>query len=414
MNIKDIINKKSLGKSLTKEEINFFINGYCNETIPNYQASALLMAIKINGMNNKEIFYLTQAMLNSGEIIDLSDVGFCVDKHSTGGVSDSTTIAIIPICASVGVKMLKISGAGLGFTGGTADKLGAIPGFSCLVDIETAKNLVNENGGCIITSSANIAPADKKLYALRDITSTVESIPLIASSIMSKKLASGATAIVLDVKYGNGAFMKTKKDALILAKTMVDIGKSAGKQMDYCISDMNQPLGYNIGCKLEMFEAVQVLKGLKGPLYNSVIELSSKCISLGLNINQQKAKKLATEAISSGLAFEKFKQIANAQGAKIKNFDKLDIKPKLIVKATCNGVLNSVNCAMLGTIVGLMGGSRQTLDSEIDYNAGIKTFHKVGDIFNKGDVLFEIYAKTKEIAERYKEQIISCYTIQNV
>lgn len=414
MDIKEIINKKSLGRILTKQEIDFFVKGYCNETIPDYQASALLMAIKINGMNNKEIFYLTQAMLNSGEIIDLSDVGFCVDKHSTGGVSDSTTIAIVPICASVGVKMLKISGAGLGFTGGTADKLGAIPGFSCLVDIETAKNLVNNNGGCIITSSANIAPADKKLYALRDITSTVESIPLIASSIMSKKLASGATAIVLDVKYGNGAFMKTKKDALILAKTMIDIGKSAGKQMDYCISDMNQPLGYNIGCKLEMFEAVQVLKGVKGPLYESVIELATKCICLGLKIDKQKAKKLATEAISSGLAFEKFKQIAVSQGAKIKNFDKLDIKPKLIIKSTCNGVLNGVNCAMLGSIVGLMGGSRQTLNSEIDYSAGIKTFHKIGDKIKKDDILFEIYAKNKKLANDFKEQIISCYNIQKI
>ena len=233
MDILSIINKKSLNKPLTKQEIEFFVNGYLSNEITDYQASALLMAIKINGMADSETFALTSAILNSGEIVDLSGLGFCVDKHSTGGVSDTTTIALAPICACCGVNMLKLSGRSLGFTGGTIDKLESFDGYSVEIPIEKAKELVAQNGACVISASQNLAPADKKLYALRNATSTVESIPLIASSIMSKKLASGASGIVLDIKYGNGAFMKTKQDAKKLAELMVKIGKKFGKKMDF-------------------------------------------------------------------------------------------------------------------------------------------------------------------------------------
>lgn len=411
MNIKEIINKKALKKCLTKAEIEFAINGYSCGEILDYQMSALLMAIKINGMTAKETFYLTSAMASSGDIINLKSKDCFVDKHSTGGISDTTTPAVAPICACAGVKMLKLSGRSLGFTGGTADKLESFDGYNVNLQIPQALDLVNKNGACIITSSQNLAPADKKLYALRDLTATVESIPLIASSIMSKKIASGANAIVLDVKYGNGAFMKTKEMAIKLAKLMVKIGHSFGKKMDYIIGNMNQPLGYNIGNKLEMHEAIEALSGKPGPLYDAIVEISAKCIALGLNISVQDATTKVKQIISSGQAIEKFKQMVKDQGGSLKLFKGLGLKPKLQIFATTCGNLTHINCAKLGMLAGDLGGSRKKLNDQIDYNVGIKTFHKLNSKIKKGDLLFEVFAKTKSDATKISEELLSCYKI---
>lgn len=409
MNIKDIILKKSHGKKLTLEEIKFFVDGYTCDTIPDYQASSLLMAIKLKGMDEKETFYLTKAMLETGEVLDLSSLGYVVDKHSTGGVSDTTTLAIAPIVACCGVKALKLSGKGLGHTGGTIDKLMAFDGLNTNLSIPQAMEITKKVGTCVISATLNLAPADKKLYALRDATSTVDSIPLIASSVMSKKLASGANAIVLDVKYGNGAFMKTKKEAVELAKLMVSIGKQYGRKMDCVVGDMNEPLGYNIGNTLESYEAIEVLQGKQGKLTNAVLELASKCIALGLNINQEKAQKMAIDAIKSGKALQKFKEMVKAQGGSTKLFNGLKLKPTLKVIAQNDGILKKIDTERLGTLVGQMGASRQTIDDVIDINVGVKTFHKLGDKICKGDTLFEIYAKNKSQANEFAPKLLDCY-----
>lgn len=411
MDIKKIIEKKSNNKPLTKEEIEFFVNGYTNGQITDYQASALLMAIKILGMNEAETFALTNAMLHSGDIIDLTDLGMVVDKHSTGGISDTTTLALAPICACCGIKMLKLSGRGLGFTGGTIDKLEAFDGFNVALAINDAKQLVEQNGACVISATANLAPADKKLYALRDTTATVASLPLIASSIMSKKLASGASAIVLDVKYGDGAFMKTKKSAEELAKLMVKIGAKAGKKMDYVIGDMNEPLGYNIGNRLEAYEAIELLSGKQGKLRNETLKLASKCIALGKGITEQHALTLAIEAVDSGKALSKFKSMIKAQGGSLSLFKGLSMKPTFVVKAQQNGVLKKINCSELGSLVGKLGATRQKLTDIIDYKVGVKTFHKLGEEIHVGDVLFEIFAKNKEQAKEFAPLFEACYKI---
>lgn len=412
MNIKQIINKKSLNQELTNEEIEYFVNSYTTGNITDYQASALLMAIKINGMKDEETFALTKAMLNSGDIIDLSDIGFCVDKHSTGGVSDTSTLALAPICAAAGVKMLKLSGRGLGFTGGTIDKLESFDGYNVEISLEKAKELVKQNGAAVIAASKNLAPADKKLYALRDTTATVESLPLIASSIMSKKLASGASAIVLDVKYGNGAFMKTKKDAEKLAKLMVKIGENFGKKIDFVLSDMNEPLGFNIGNKLEAYEAIELLSGKEGKLKDVTLDLAGKCISLGLNISYKEALKKAEEVVANKSALNKFKQMISSQGGSLELFDGLNLKPSLIVTAKNSGTLKQINCEKLGTLVGQMGATRQKITDQINYNVGVKTFHKLGSKINKGDTLFEIYAKNKKEASFFAQLFEECYLIK--
>ena len=411
MDIKNIIDKKAKNKSLTKQEIEFFVNGYVNGTITDYQASALLMAIRINGMTEKEIFALTSAMLNSGTQIDFSDMGLIVDKHSTGGVSDTTTLTLVPICMACGVKMFKMCGRGLGHTGGTIDKLESFTGYKADIDIESAKKLVKKNGGCIISATKDLAPADKKIYALRDTTSTVESIPLIASSIMSKKLACGTRRIVLDVKYGDGALIKSKKDAIYLAKLMVKIGENAGVKMDYIIDDMNEPLGYNIGNKLEAYEAIEVLSGKQGKLTNTTLKLAGKCISMGIGVSYEKAVDMAKEAIKSGKALEKLKVIIKAQGGSTALFGGLKLKPSLVVTSPVSGTLQKIECANLGRLVGLLGATRQKVTDEIDYNVGVKTFHKLGDKINVGDVLFEIYAKTKTQAMDFYDKFLDCYKI---
>ena len=411
MDIKKIIDKKSKNKELTKAEIEFFVEGYVNGTITDYQASALLMALKIFGMTEKETFALTHAMLNSGEILDLSELGIVVDKHSTGGISDTTTLALAPICASCGVKMLKLSGRGLGFTGGTIDKLESFDGYNVDISMDKAKELVKQNGACVIAATANLAPADKKLYALRDTTATVESLPLIASSIMSKKLASGADAIVLDVKYGDGAFMKTKKSAEELAKLMVKIGENAGKKVDYTVGDMNEPLGYNIGNRLEAYEAIELLSGKQGKLRNETLNLASKCIALGLNIDKAQALTMAEKVIDDGTALKKLKEMVKAQGGDVKLFKGLGMKPNIVIKSEKSGTLKKINCSELGFLVGLMGATRQKITDVIDYKVGIKTFHKLGDVIKAGDVIFEIYAKDKKQANEFAQKFIDCYVI---
>ena len=411
MDIKKIIDKKSKNKELTKAEIEFFVEGYVNGTITDYQASALLMALKIFGMTEKETFALTHAMLNSGEILDLSELGIVVDKHSTGGISDTTTIALAPICAACGIKMLKLSGRGLGFTGGTIDKLESFDGYNVDISMDKAKELVKQNGACVIAATANLAPADKKLYALRDTTATVESLPLIASSIMSKKLASGADAIVLDVKYGDGAFMKTKKSAEELAKLMVKIGENAGKKVDYTVGDMNEPLGYNIGNRLEAYEAIELLSGKQGKLRNETLNLASKCIALGLNIDKAQALTMAEKVIDDGTALKKLKEMVKAQGGDVKLFKGLGMKPNIVIKSEKSGTLKKINCSELGFLVGLMGATRQKITDVIDYKVGIKTFHKLGDVIKAGDVIFEIYAKDKKQANEFAQKFIDCYVI---
>ncbi len=412
MNIKSIIEKKALKEKLSQEEINFTIKGYVDGSITDYQMSALLMAIKINGMKDEETFALTEAMLKSGEVLDLSDLGVTVDKHSTGGVSDSTTMVLSPICAVCGVKMLKLSGRGLGFTGGTIDKLEVFKGFDVSISIEKAKELVKKNGSCVIAATLNLAPADKKIYALRDTTATVASLPLIASSIMSKKLASGADVIILDVKYGDGAFMRTYEEAKELGDLMKRIGENAGKKVELELDDMNEPLGYNIGNKLETYEAIEVLSGKKGKLRDVSLRLATKCVSLGLNISIEGAKAKVEDALTSGKAIDQFKVMVAAQGGDTSLFNGLDIKPKLIIKATKDGKVIGFKTRKMGELVGLMGATRQKITDVVNNDVGVKTFHKLNDIFKKGDTLLEIYAKDDTQANEFKNQLLECIVFE--
>lgn len=411
MNIKDIIELKSLNKELTNEQIKFAVDGYCDGSVTDYQMSALLMAIKINGMTDSETFALTEAMLKSGEILDLSELGTTVDKHSTGGVSDSTTMILAPICAVAGINMLKLSGRGLGFTGGTIDKLEVFKGFDVSISIEKAKELVKANGSCVVAATLNLAPADKKIYALRDTTSTVASIPLIASSIMSKKLASGADVIVLDVKYGDGAFMSTYEDAKLLGETMKRIGEAFGKKVELELDDMNEPLGYNVGNTLETYEAIEVLRGKQGKLTDVSFRLASKCISLGQGISFEEAEKKVVAAVESGEALEKFRQMVIAQGGDTTLFDRFDLVPKLVVRANKSGKVTAFKTRRIGELVGLMGATRQKITDVVDNNVGIKTFHKLNDVVNEGDVILEIFAKSDEQAKQFEKELTECIII---
>ena len=398
MNIEEIIEHKRDKKILTKEEIRFFIERYVADEIKDYQASALLMAIYLNGMNKQEIADLTEEMRISGEVWDLSDIsGIKVDKHSTGGVGDKVSLIVGPIVAACGGKLAKMSGRGLGHTGGTLDKLESIPGFSVYKTKEEFKKQVNEVGMVIIGQNERIDPADKKLYALRDVTATVGCVPLIASSIMSKKLASGADAILLDVKYGSGAFMKTIEDAKILGSTMVELGKSLNKKVKAEITDMNQPLGCAVGNNLEVIEAINTLKG-NGPKDITDICVSSSSILLemsGIFKSRKDAEKAVIESIRNGSAFEKFKEFVKAQGGDvsfIENPDKFE-KSKFIksVVAQESGYITSINALEIGTISMHLGGGRATLDDVIDMSAGVILYKKVGDFVSKGDVLCELH-----------------------
>lgn len=418
MRIYDIICNKRDGKELTKEEINYMIESYCKGKIEDYQMSAMLMAIYLNGMTDEETANLTEAMTKSGDIVDLSSIeGIKVDKHSTGGVGDKTTLIIAPIVACYGVKVAKMSGRGLGHTGGTIDKLEAIPNFKTNLDKEEFFNVINEVGFSIVAQSGNLAPADKKIYALRDVTGTVESIPLIASSIMSKKLASGSDCILLDVKVGSGAFMKDIDSSIELAKKMVAIGEHCGKKTVALITDMDISLGKNIGNALEIKEVVEVLKG-KGPqdLTNICITLSSNMLYIAGKGTLEECEKMSKEALKNGLAFEKFVQMVERQGGDteyIKNTEKFgESKYKEDIFAQEDGYIYSMDTEEIGIASVILGAGREKKDDKIDYLAGIILDKKTGDKVNRGDKLCTIYGGDKNKLDLAKDKIIKAISIQ--
>ena len=410
MNIVDIITAKKDKKVLTKEQIHFFIKGYLDKTIEDYQASALLMAITINGMTSEETAYLTEEMRVSGEVWDLSDIpGLKIDKHSTGGVGDKVSLILGPMVASCGAKMAKMSGRGLGHTGGTLDKMESIPGMKINLTKEEFKKQVQEIGVCIIGQSEEIDPADKKLYSLRDVTGTVQSIPLIASSIMSKKLASGADCILLDVKCGKGAFMKTYEDAKILATEMVNIGKELKKNVKAEITDMNQPLGKAVGNNLEIKEVIETLKG-NGPKDLEEICLSSGAILLTqaeLFKNTEDAKKALIENIKNGKAFEKFKEFVKAQGGDIDYIDhpeKFPVSKNLIeIKSENEGYIKTIDALTIGLGSCHLGGGRLKMSDVIDMSAGIILNKKVGDHVKKGELLCTLHTNKDNVDSIIKD-----------
>ena len=420
MRMYDIILKKRKGLELSTEEIEFFVNGFTKGEVPDYQASALLMAIFFNKMNKRETADLTMAMVNSGDKIDLSSInGVKVDKHSTGGVGDKTSICLTPLVASLGVPVAKMSGRGLGHTGGTIDKLEAFNGFSVELSEETFINNSNAIGIALTGQTGNIAPADKKIYALRDVTATVDNMSLIASSIMSKKIASGADAIVLDVKVGDGAFMKTPEDAKALAREMVDIGSSVGRKTIGVISDMDQPLGYAIGNSLEVKEAIELLKG-NGPkdLLELTLTLGSYMLVCGKTArNFEEGKALLLENINNGKGLEKLKEFVKAQGGDASLIDDTDKFPKakyvVEVKAAQSGVISKINAEAFGLIAMELGAGRETKESIIDLSVGIVLNKKRGEVVKEGDILAYIHSNDESNIEKAKNDIIKNMIISN-
>lgn len=406
MRMVDLIAKKRDGHALTTEEINFIVEGYTNGDIPDYQVSSLAMAIFFQDMNDQERADLTMAMVNSGDTIDLSAIeGVKVDKHSTGGVGDTTTLVLGPLVAALGVPVAKMSGRGLGHTGGTNDKLEAVPGFHVEIENDEFMRLVNENKIAVIGQSGNLTPADKKLYALRDVTATVNSIPLIASSIMSKKIAAGADAIVLDVKTGAGAFMKTDEDAKRLAEAMVRIGNNVGRNTMAVISDMSQPLGEAIGNALEVQEAIDTLQG-KGPK-----DLEELCLTLGSQMvylagqasSLEDAREKLIEVMNNGKALESFKTFLSAQGGDASVVDDPSKLPqaqfKIEVEAKEDGYVSEIVADEIGTAAMLLGAGRATKESEIDLAVGLMLRKKVGDSVKKGESLVTIYANRENVED---------------
>lgn len=410
MRMIDIIEKKRDGKSLSKEEIEFFIKGYTEGDIPDYQASSLAMAIFFQDMNEEERAALTMAMVNSGDVIDLSKVnGIKVDKHSTGGVGDTTTLVLAPLVAAVGVPVAKMSGRGLGHTGGTIDKLESIDGFHVEISEADFIKLVNEDQVAVIGQTGNLTPADKKLYALRDVTGTVNSIPLIASSIMSKKIAAGADAIVLDVKTGNGAFMKTLEDAEALAHAMVSIGNNVGRNTMAIISDMSQPLGRAIGNALELKEAIDTLNG-QGPedLTELVLTLGSQMVVLAERASTlEEARQLLNEAIENGSALDKFKTFLENQGGDASVVDSPELLPtaeyQIDYKAKSSGVVSELIANEIGVASMMLGAGRQTKEDDIDLSVGIVLNKKLGDNVNEGESLLTIHSNRENVDDVIKK-----------
>ncbi|MCR8843029.1 pyrimidine-nucleoside phosphorylase [Paenibacillus sp. SC116] len=414
----DIIQKKREGKELTPEEITFMVRGYSEGNVPDYQVAAWAMAIYFQGMSAKETAQLTLEMAKSGDQIDLSPIaGVKVDKHSTGGVGDKTTLILAPMVAAAGVPVAKMSGRGLGHTGGTIDKLEAIAGYQVELPRETFINQVNEIGVSLIGQSGNITPADKKLYALRDVTATVESIPLIASSVMSKKIAAGADAIVLDVKTGSGAFMKTLDDSIALAQAMVDIGTEVGRDTVAIISDMDQPLGHLIGNGLEVEEAIATLHG-KGPedLHELSMILGSHMVVLGKQASTtEEAREILEKTIADGSAFERLKQLVQAQGGDVSMVEdtaKLPHAAKRIeVLAENDGYVSSIEAESIGIAAMLLGAGRETKESVIDLAVGLDLRKKVADEVKKGDVLAILHVNDESRVEESKQRIIQAYQL---
>ncbi|MBZ9689600.1 pyrimidine-nucleoside phosphorylase [Clostridium estertheticum] len=418
MRMYDLIMKKRDGNELTTEEINFFVGGYTDGTIPDYQVSALLMAIYFQKMNKRETADLTMAMVNSGETIDLSAIkGVKVDKHSTGGVGDTTTLILGPIVAAAGVPVAKMSGRGLGHTGGTIDKLESFEGFSTAMSIEKFMQNVNEVKIAIGGQTADLAPADKKLYALRDVTATVDNMSLIAGSIMSKKIASGADAIVLDVKTGSGAFMKNEDDAFELAREMVDIGNNVGRNTIGVITDMDQPLGYAIGNALEVKEAIDTLKG-EGPE-----DLTQLCLTLGAHMlvlgekakDEQVAREILVDIIKSGKGLQKLRQLVVAQGGNPAYVDDSSMFPlpsivELII-SSCEGYVKAIKADDIGRAALVLGAGRETKESIIDLSVGIVLNKKIGDFVKKGEAIATIYANDAVKQKLSTKMILDAYEI---
>lgn len=418
MRMYDLIMKKRNGGALSKEEIDFMIGGYTKGAIPDYQMSAMMMAIYFVGMNEEETLHLTMAMAESGDMLDLSGIhGIKVDKHSTGGVGDKTSLALAPMAAACGVKIAKMSGRGLGHTGGTIDKLESFEGFTTDISTETFIKNVNDTGIAIMGQTKELAPADKLLYALRDVTATVDNMSLIASSIMSKKLAAGADAIVLDVKTGSGAFMKKEADAFSLAKEMVRIGRNAGRNTLAVVSDMDQPLGRAVGNALEVKEAIETLKG-KGPedFTELCLTLGSLMLCLAGSVRtQEEGRKMLEKAIADGSALDKLAEFVKAQGGN----EKMVYDPSLLpaarlvepVRAPREGYIEKLVCDEVGICSLILGGGRETKESAIDLSVGIILEKKVGDHVKKGDVLAILHANDRRKMEEAGKRLLSAYQI---
>lgn len=415
----DIILKKRTGAELSKPEIQFFIDGYTNGEIPDYQASALLMAIMFQKLSMEETVCLTEAMKSSGDIVDLSAIhGVKVDKHSTGGVGDKTTLVVGPIAAACGVPIAKMSGRGLGFTGGTVDKMESIPGMKTTMESDAFMKQVNEIGLAVIGQTGHIAPADKKLYALRDVTATIDNLSLISASIMSKKLAAGADAILLDVKCGSGAFMKTRADAVALAEMMVSIGNLSGKRTVAAVTDMSQPLGLAVGNALEVMEAIHTLKG-EGPadITKLSLELAGIMVYLGRKADSpEHGKLLAKEAMNNGAALDKFAQFVAYQGGnpKIVEDEKLfpEAKYRFDLKASESGYIGSIDANVIGLASQHTGAGRTVIGEQIDMSAGIVLRKKVGDEVREGEVLASLQGNMESKAKLGLDECKKAFIIQ--
>lgn len=405
MNILDLIDKKEKRETLTKEELKYIIDNYLNGTIKDYQMSAFLTEVDLLGLTEEETINLTDIMLHSGEILDFG-IDNLTDKHSTGGVGDKTTIVLAPLVASLNVKIAKMSGRGLGHTGGTIDKLESIKGFKTSMSLDEFKNQVDKIGVALVGQMGNLVLADKKIYALRDVTGTVDSIPLIASSIMSKKLASGAKNIVIDLKIGSGALVNNLEEAKELANLMVKIGKTYNKNIACVLTNMDEPLGYAVGNSVEVLEAIDTLKG-KGPedLTNLVIKLGAIMTSMALNITEETAIEKVKENIFNGKAYQKFKEWVKAQDGDINNIE--IAKNKQIFTSKEEGYIKNINALEIGKLARKLGAGRLSKDDIIDLTVGIILKHKVGDYIKKGDVLATVLYNEKQITE---EELLSCFT----
>jgi pyrimidine-nucleoside phosphorylase len=416
----DVIAKKRDGGELSKEEIEFFVQGYTAGTIPDYQAAAWLMACLLQGMTDRETHDLTMAMVYSGETLDLSDVApFAVDKHSTGGVGDKVSLVAAPLVAACGVPVAKMTGRGLGFTGGTVDKLESIPGYRTDLSVAEIKAQVAEIGVVLTGQTLDLAPADRKLYALRDVTATVESIPLIVGSIMSKKLAAGASAIVLDVKVGKGAFMKTMENAEALAHGLVRLGTEAGRQVVALISDMDQPLGWAVGNALEVREAIDTLREGGGEDFREhCLTVAAEMLALGGGAEGADAGlALARETLSSGAAWQRFRQMVEAQGGDVRCVDDPEKLPQApIVEAVVaprSGYLAGVNAIEVGRAVVHLGGGREEKGQPIDHRVGVVVHHKVGDRVQEGAPLFTVHASDEQKLAEARERVLAAHTFSD-
>ncbi|MDD1501993.1 MULTISPECIES: thymidine phosphorylase [unclassified Lysinibacillus] len=415
MNMAQLFEKKKQGKELSQAEIQYFVEGYTTGVIPDYQASSLLMAIRLLGMTYDETFYLTKAMIESGDIIDLSSIeGFKIDKHSTGGVGDKVTLIVTPIIAALDIPVAKFSGKGLGITGGTIDKLESIRGVKTELSSQEFIDNVNKHKIAVAGQTGNLVPADKKLYALRDVTGTVDSTPLIAASIMSKKIASGADGIVLDVKCGSGAFMKTQEEAQVLADTMTAIGEKLGRKVVAHISDMDNPLGKMIGNKLEVVEAFALLSGRMDETHEDLLEeciiISSLMYQVAAGVNETEATAAVKRVLEDGSAASKFEEFIVAQGGDLADIVQKDTANKVAIKAPTEGTVGTINALLIGEASVGLGAGRLTKESELDYDAGIQLMAKKGDHVRTGETIAYLYSNS-QIDEETIEKVLNAYTI---